>query len=120
MALAWTDHHPANDPGAGRHVLALADPRSLRAERRRGLASAAIRRALDFFGKQGDVDFALLVCEPSLVPFYERLGWQRFPGDLFVTHQQATVPFTFNLPMTIPIGLRESLGGIIDLMGPPW
>ena len=32
------------------------------------------------------------------MPFYERLGWRKFPGDLLVAQRQATVPFTFNLP----------------------
>ena len=90
------------------------------ASRRRGFASTAIRLALDFFREQGDVDFGLLVCEPGLVPFYEGLGWCEFPGELFVTQRQMTVLFTFNLPMTIPLRLKESLGGKIDLMGPPW
>jgi len=31
-----------------------------------------------------------------------------------------TVPFMFNLPMTTPIQLQHSLGGNIDLLGPPW
>jgi aminoglycoside 2'-N-acetyltransferase I len=90
------------------------------ASRGHGFATTAIKRALDFFQEQGDVDFGLLVCEPSLVPFYERIGWRRFAGDLLVTQRQATVPFTFNLPMTIPLRLQESLGGKIDLLGPPW
>jgi GNAT superfamily N-acetyltransferase len=90
------------------------------AARGRGFATTAIWRALDFFREQGDVEFGLLVCEPGLVPFYERLGGRRFPGDLFVTQKQTTVPFTFNLPMTAPIRLREALGGTIDLLGPPW
>jgi GNAT superfamily N-acetyltransferase len=88
--------------------------------RGRGFAGTAIRQALEFFREQGDVDFGLLVCEPGLVPFYERLGWRRFPGQFLVTQGQATVPFTFNLPMTIPVRLQESLTGTIDLLGPPW
>jgi hypothetical protein len=67
-----------------------------------------------------DVDFGLLLCEPGLIPFHERLGWRRFLGDLLVTHKQATVPFTFNLPMTIPLRLPQSLGGKLDPLGPPW
>lgn len=43
------------------------------ASRGRGFASAAIQRAVDFFRDQGSVDFGLLVCEPALIPFYERL-----------------------------------------------
>jgi hypothetical protein len=70
--------------------------------------------------RAGDVDFGLLVCEPDLVPFYERLGWRRSPGELLVAQRQATVPFTFNLAMTTPIRLQEPLTGAIDLMGPPW
>lgn len=88
--------------------------------RGRGFATEAIRRALDFFREQGDVDFGLLVCEPGLVPFYERQGWRRFPGELLVAQRRATVPFTFNLTMTTPIRLQEPLHGIIDLLGPPW
>src|SRR5262249_2727465 len=87
--------------------------------RGRGFATAAIQPALDCFHEQG-VDFGLLVCEPGLVPFYERLGWRRFPGVLLVRQRQATVPFTFNLPMTTPLRLPESLDGKIDLLGPPW
>ncbi len=90
------------------------------ASRSQGFASTAIGRALDFFWGQGDVDFGLLVCEPGLVPFYERLGWRSFPGELFVSQRQVTVPFTFNLPMTTPLRLQEPLTASIDLLGPPW
>jgi aminoglycoside 2'-N-acetyltransferase I len=89
------------------------------ASRGRGLATAAVRRAIDFFHEHV-VDFGLLVCEPDLVPFYERLGWQRFRGDLLVKQRGTTVPFTFNLAMTIPVRFLEAVTGTIDLMGPPW
>ena len=89
------------------------------AARKRGLATTAIGKAIDLFREQG-AHFGLLVCEPGLVPFYERLGWHRFPGELLVTQRQATVPFTFNLPMTTPIRPQEPLTGAIDLLGPPW
>lgn len=90
------------------------------ASRRRGFATTAIRQALHFFQEQGDVDFGLLMCQPSLTIFYERLGWQGFSGDLFVTQRQTTVPFTVNLPMSTPIRLQDRLTGTIDLLGPPW
>ncbi len=83
-----------------------------------GLATAGIGRALDFFREQG-ADFGLLVCEPGLVPFYERLGWHPFTGELLVTQRQATVAFTLNGPMTFPLRLRPTRGRI-DLLGPPW
>jgi GNAT superfamily N-acetyltransferase len=88
--------------------------------RRQGIATAALQRALDFFRGQGDVDFGLLACEASLVPFYERLGWRRFPGELFVTQRRAAVPFTFNQVLTAPVRFQEPLTGTINLLGPPW
>lgn len=87
--------------------------------RKRGLASQGIRLAIDFFREEG-VDFALLVCEPELVPLYENLGWNRHEGELCVRQGDALVRFTFNLPMTFPVGLRPSSGMTVDLMGPPW
>jgi GNAT superfamily N-acetyltransferase len=90
------------------------------AARGRGLATTAVRRALAFFHGPGDVDLGLLVCEPALIPFYERLGWRPFPGDLLVTQGRATVPFTFNRPMTTPVRLQDPPAGRIDLLGPPW
>jgi predicted acetyltransferase len=87
--------------------------------RGQGFASFAIQRALDFF-RDEDVGLGLLVSEPGLIPFYERLGWRRLDGTLFVTQRQVTMPFTFNVPMTVPIRLQDNLGGTIDLLGPPW
>jgi GNAT superfamily N-acetyltransferase len=87
--------------------------------RRQGLAVQAIRRAIDLFRGQG-VDFALLVCEPHLVPYYERLGWETHAGNLLVRQHGETVRFTLNLPMTHPVGTFCPPGVVIDLMGPPW
>lgn len=87
--------------------------------RRQGLASQAIERVLDFF-KEQEVDFALLVCEPNLVPLYERMGWQSYAGDVLVTQRGEKGKFTFNLPMTHSVYAPVPTGGVIDLMGPPW
>jgi GNAT superfamily N-acetyltransferase len=83
-------------------------------------ATAALGRCSEFFQQQGDIDFGLLVCEPTLIPFYEHLGWQRFPGEMFVTQRGQRRRFTFNLPMTRAITRQENLTGMIDLLGPPW
>jgi GNAT superfamily N-acetyltransferase len=87
--------------------------------RGRGLASAAVRRALELFREQG-ADFALLVCEPTLVPFYERLGWVPHAGGLLVHQHGEAVEFAFNLPMVFPLRNSVAPGGVIDLKGPPW
>lgn len=87
--------------------------------RRRGLASSAISRAIQFFSGQ-NADFALLVCEPEMVPIYERMGWRLYRGELFVTQHGERCLFTFNLPMLHPVGTDGPTAGTIDLLGPPW
>lgn len=94
--------------------------KTLPAERGHGHATAALRRAAEFLSDEAGTEFALLVCEPDLVTFYERSGWRRFPGALLVSQRGATVPFTFNLPMTRPMRRADELDGTIDLLGPPW
>ena len=87
--------------------------------RGRGLATKAIGRAIEFLREQG-ADFALLVCRPELVPFYESLGWRTFSGNLPVTQRGEAKKFTFNLPMTLPVCGVAPADGVIDLLGPPW
>lgn len=87
--------------------------------RRRGLAAQGIHLALERFARLG-MDFALLVCECSLIPLYERLGWKPHSGGLLVSQRGQPVPFTFNVPMTHPVANRIPPDGVIDLKGPPW
>ncbi len=90
------------------------------AARRQGYAEKALRKAVDFFHENPEVGFALLVCEKHLVPYYARLGWQEFLGELLVGQQGEPSIFTFNRVMTLGIGEEAPLLGKIDLRGPPW
>ena len=89
------------------------------AMRRKGFASAAINQSIEFLRGQ-HADFALLVCKPKLVAFYERLGWRRHDGKLMVTQHAKSVEFTFNLPMVHGVCIDGPTAGAIDLCGPPW
>lgn len=93
------------------------------AARGRGYAEQGMRRAIDFFHEQADVAFALLLCEPKLLGYYGRLGWDEFGGRLVVTQHGAEGEFTFLRVMVR--GIRDAAppppkGGTIDLLGPPW
>lgn len=88
--------------------------------RRRGYASAALSRCLEFFRDGVEIDVGLLVCEPALLPFYSRKGWREFTGKLLVTQRGNPEIFTFNTPMTFPIRCQIAPSGTIDLLGPPW
>ena len=88
--------------------------------RRQGLAALAMRRATEFVREQPDAAFALLVCEPRLLGYYGRLGWQEFGGRLLVTQHGAACEFTFSRVMTHGIESEAPVAGTIDLCGPPW
>jgi aminoglycoside 2'-N-acetyltransferase I len=87
--------------------------------RRRGYAGLGIRRAIEFLGEQG-AGFALLVCEPHLIGYYARLGWQEFAGRLLVTQRGEPADFTFNRVLVQGVESAAPSAGTIDLCGPPW
>jgi len=89
------------------------------AARRRGCAARAIRRAVAFFHERADVGFGLLVCEPHLIGYYQRLGWQEFGGRLLVTQRGAPAEFTLNRVMVCAVQEVGPSAGTIDLLGPP-
>ena len=91
------------------------------AARGRGYAAAGLRRAMEFFGEQQpSIDFALLVCDPSLLVYYSEHGWQKFTGDMLTSQSSRTEKFTFNRVMVSSVRSSAPSSGTIDLMGPPW
>jgi GNAT superfamily N-acetyltransferase len=90
------------------------------AARGKGFASAGLREAVRFFSDELRVAFALLVCLPPTIPFYERQGWRRFDGTLLVQQPDGTIAFTANLPMVLPIRAPAPANGTINLCGEPW
>ena len=90
------------------------------AARGQGHAAQGIRRAMHFFREQGEVAFALLVCEPGLLGYYARLGWREFGGRLLVRQHGEPAEFTFNRAMVHDVAAAGPTSGTIDLMGPPW
>jgi aminoglycoside 2'-N-acetyltransferase I len=89
------------------------------AARRKGFASVAVDQSIEFLRRQ-QADFALLVCDPKLVAFYQQLGWRKHDGKLMVKQQNTSVEFTFNLPMVHEVSTDGPTAGVIDLCGPPW
>ena len=88
--------------------------------RRRGLAERAVRRAFEFFHAQPVVAFALITCEPTLIPYYSRRRWREFHGSVLVTQRGLSAEFTFDRIMVHDVRSPAPTAGIIDLRGPPW
>jgi len=90
------------------------------AKQGQGLASKAMRDAAKRFDDELNVDYALLFCRPHLIPFYERLGWKSFEGQLFVEQPQGKIEFSANDAMVLDVREPAPLNGVLDLNGLPW
>jgi GNAT superfamily N-acetyltransferase len=88
--------------------------------RGQGLAAIGIQRAVEFFRTQPGIELALLVCEPQLLGYYARLGWQEFGGRLLVRQHGVSSEFTFNRVMIYSVRMEQPVSGTIDLCGSPW
>jgi aminoglycoside 2'-N-acetyltransferase I len=88
--------------------------------RGQGLATAALLQAAAFLYHSLAVDFGLLMCDPALAPFYQRLGWQTVPGPLVFEQSGQEVIMDGGTIMVLPGRERDWPPGRIDLCGPPW
>lgn len=88
--------------------------------RGKGYASAGMKEAGAFLTQVQKVDFSLLVCRDELIPYYGRLGWQAFDGEMLVDQISGKVKFTFNKPMLLAGVNPIPDCAIIDLCGNPW
>jgi aminoglycoside 2'-N-acetyltransferase I len=90
-----------------------------RDQQRRGVASAVMRSAIEEARQAFLADFSLLFCEARHAVLYEKLGWHRFEGDVFVEQPQGRIRFavTDHYVFDLKLAPRE---GVIDLCGLPW
>ncbi len=87
--------------------------------RRRGLAAQGMAKAAEFMRDTLRVDFALLVCQPSMVDYYSRLGWQALETPLTIDQPGGKTTYRFST-MLLPCVTRPSVRAAIDLCGLPW
>ena len=97
----------------------IANVMTLEDWKRRGFASAAMRKCMDFICNKLSADFGLLVCEAELIPFYERLGWHVVSGPLVADQSRGKVVLP-HVTMVFACKDREWPVGTIDLCGLPW
>lgn len=109
----------ARHDGQARSVGGIGGVKTHPAARGRGHAARAVERAVAFLHERG-VAFAVLVCQPPLIVYYEHLGWRPFAGRLLVRQHGAVEEFTFNRVMTRSVTAVAPESGTIDLLGPPW
>ena len=86
---------------------------------RLGFGSAVLQGAAEFMRHELQVEFGLLVCDPDMVTFYSKLGWQIAHSEMVFNFQGSKHVFQ-GITMVLPLGARPWPEGKIDLCGFPW
>lgn len=85
-----------------------------------GYAGYGLKKSAEFLCNELKVDFSLLVCRDGLIPYYGKLGWQQFEGDMLVDQSSGKVKFMFANPMILAGVKPLPQCGVIDFCGKPW
>jgi aminoglycoside 2'-N-acetyltransferase I len=86
--------------------------------RRRGVARAAVAKAIEEIHRAHNADFGLLFCEPRHAPLYQKLGWRPFEGDVLVMQPRGQVHFDVTDPYVFDLKTAPRIG-VLDLCGLP-
>jgi hypothetical protein len=78
-----------------------------------------MQAAQNFISGELDVAYGLLMCDKSVVPFYERLGWKVVTGPLYYEQPNGKLKFE-DILMVFPCRDQVWPAGTIDAQGPPW
>jgi hypothetical protein len=86
----------------------------------KGYATHAMRYAGTFMRREWAVDFGLLFCRDPLVPFYERLSWQKVKEPVEVEQPSGVILSPMNV-MILPCGAQKPWpSGRVKLNSFPW
>jgi GNAT superfamily N-acetyltransferase len=110
---AWVGERPIRLGGIGGVA-------TLPAWRKEGLATAALLQAAAFLYHSLQAEFGLLMCDPAMVPFYQRLGWATIHNPLTFEQPGGTIHMDGGAIMILPCRSQTWPPGPIDLCGPPW
>lgn len=88
--------------------------------RRCGYASIALNAAAHTMRDHDAAQFALLVCEPHNVAFYQSRGWQAFGGTVYAEQPEGRIRFDVMAPYVLDLKRRAPTLGTLDLCGLPW
>ncbi|MDZ4328379.1 MAG: GNAT family N-acetyltransferase [Pseudomonas sp.] len=86
--------------------------------KRRGLASKLLSDTETKWFSELSASYGLLLCADSLVPFYQRLGWQRVASEVHCEQHQRDCVWAGECMV---LRAREAIHPtVIDLCGLPW
>jgi GNAT superfamily N-acetyltransferase len=83
------------------------------------IASAALKKVVEFITSELNVEFILLLCRQKVAPVYARLGWKPVDGPTIFWQRGRKLTYP-ELTMILECGRKPWPAGPIDVCGLPW
>jgi aminoglycoside 2'-N-acetyltransferase I len=124
VSCLWITERTITVDGQPARIAGIRGVRTDSERRRRGYATAAMRRAAEFIWSDIRPDLAMLLSSEMAVPFYQSLGWQIIEGPVYYDQPTGKQNLNEVLPerptmVLLPEG-RDLPRGAVDLCGLPF
>jgi len=86
---------------------------------RRGFAAIVLQAAAEQMRRLGGYDFAMLYCNPKLIPYYAKSGYRQALNLIYILQYGQRVLFNDH-QMVLPLSGKPWPEGDVDVNGPPW
>lgn len=86
---------------------------------RRGFAAHLLQAAAEQMRRLGGYDFAMLYCNPKLIPYYAKSGYRQVVNPIYILQHGQRVLFEDH-QMVLPLSGKLWPEGDVDVNGPPW
>jgi GNAT superfamily N-acetyltransferase len=86
---------------------------------RRGFAADLLQAGADQMRRLGGYDFAMLYCNPKLIPYYAKSGYRQVVNPIYILQHGQRVLFEDH-QMVLPLSGKPWPEGDVDVNGPPW
>ena len=86
---------------------------------RRGFAANVLQAAAEQMRRLGGYDFAMLYCDPKLIPYYAKSGYRQVLNRIYILQHGQQVLFEDH-QMVLPLSGKSWTDGDVDVNGPPW
>ena len=86
---------------------------------RRGFAEVLLQAAVEQMRQRGSYDFAMLFCEPKMIPYYAKRGYTQIHNPIYILQGGQRVLFE-DYEKVLPLSGKSWPEGDVDVNGPPW
>ncbi|MFC1713852.1 GNAT family N-acetyltransferase, partial [Candidatus Poribacteria bacterium] len=129
--VVYVDEQVVSQAGIVNHVVIIGNQKvsvggiggvlTIPSARLKGHARAMLQAALDFMHREWGAEFGFLICLDRMIPFYQKLGWQKVVDTVIMDQPSGKMPLPSGLSaMVFPCQDEEWPAGTVEMNSMPW